>query len=207
MKRYQYQPYPDNATSEERDEFYTAEALKNLQFVEEHLDEVRAIFKVQLDKPGHQDRALATEEVIKYWFLNDKEKRERGNMEFMTWSSLYASQLITTASIIEAVNNNDRKTLLEEMERLPWGDSNSGDQAAFNATQFVFWILSDEDRAKYADVFEEFLKKSNFCYNNPDKAITLLQNFAELKNLPHLVAHNKETLAEIKAKQPGDGQN
>ena len=207
MEYYKRVPQDENATHEERDAHRENQAIESLKYTEAHLDEIKAIFQVQLNKPGHENRAVAVEEILKYWFFNDKEKRDRGDMSYVTWSSLYAHDLITTANIIEAANNNDKQALIDAMQKLPWGDSNSGDQSAFNGTQFAFWILSDEDRVKFADVFEEFLRKSNFCYSEPEKAIHFLKNFAELKNLPQLIEYNQEKIAEIKAKQPGDNQN
>ena len=107
MKEYIEKPIPKNVTGEQYEELESENALGGLKVVGENLPEIREIFKVQLDKPGHPYRAVAVEEIIKYLYQNRMDKYEVGLADYLHWDYLYARTIYKLADIIKAVNEED----------------------------------------------------------------------------------------------------
>ena len=137
-------------------------AKKMAEYVAKNLDEIKRIFNLELSKEGPKERKIASEEIIKYLFSNRYEAYKLGFRDELVWSEIYMNNLITIANVVELANKGDRYGLIREMESLPWGDSNTGDQISHNATMFIWWLLSDETRKEFSDLFLKYCARANY---------------------------------------------
>ncbi|MBE5736424.1 MAG: hypothetical protein E7356_03640 [Clostridiales bacterium] len=181
----------ENWSESKKDRHVKYEAYECLLYVEQMLEEIRKIFQVQLEKSGNDVRTIAVEEIISY-LLTNKIERHRGRNDdmFIVSDSYYAESLITIAQIIEAINNNKQDELSNILNNLPWGTSNTGDQLAWNTTMFSYWILSDESRNLFGDIFKKYFREKSFAKEEDQ----IQQNVSDIENyttLPILMKHNQ----------------
>ena len=182
----------ENWSESRKDRHVKYEAYECLLYVEQMLEEIRKIFQVQLEKSGNDVRTIAVEEIISY-LLTNKIERHRGRNDdmFIVSDSYYAESLITIAQIIDAINNNKQDELSSILNNLPWGTSNTGDQIAWNTTMFSYWILSDESRNLFGDIFKKYFREKSFAKEEDQ----IQQNVSDIENytfLPILMKHNQE---------------
>ena len=168
MKEFIRKEYPKNASREEFEKIQKENAVNGLKNIGENMPEIRAIFKVQLDKPGHPYRAVAVEEIIKYLYGLRMEEYEAGLSKYVHWDYIYAASIYRLADIIKAANENDLDAFNRAMKALPWGDSNTGDQISWNTATFAYGIMSDEDREKFGELF------LTSCSDKKEKVLHLL---------------------------------
>ena len=208
MKKYTIKPTPENADYETERKIDIENAKMGLEVLEENIPEIREIFQVQLDKPGHVYREFAVEEIIKYLYTHrvEKLKNSQDEMDYY-WAYSYARTIYELADIIKAANEGDEKAFDEAMKALPWGDSNTGDQISWNTASFAYGIMSGEAREKFGPIFYGYVERSNMGRRNPSAKFA---EMAELEFLPNLVEFNQETAKEIKSMkkppQPGDSE-
>ena len=214
MKHYNYEAAYQarrKMTPEQSEIAYKKQCTEAFLFVESQLDDVRKVFDVQLKKPGMPEREVAANLIIDYLFQLKKDEFDKtGDESSICWHHGYADSLITVAETVEAANNGDERRFTELLEKLPWGDSNTGDQISYNSIRFVYWILSEEDRKKFNDVFYSYLKKSNLAHNSDEKAAELMDQMDKmvaLKDLKEHVEQERQRLNEEFASgssQPGN---
>ena len=183
-------------------------AQEGFKVLKENMPEIREIFQVQLDKPGHIYREFAVEEIIKYLYTHRVEKLELDQERNAAyWAYSYARTIYELADIIKAANEGDEKAFDVAMSKLPWGDSNTGDQISWNTARFAYGIMSEEAREKFGPIFYVYIERSNMVKGN---ASAKMAEMAELEFLPDLVEFNQETAKEIKQMkkppQPGNGE-
>lgn len=201
MKKFVKKTIPSGASHEEQQKIENENARNGLKVIGENLEEIRAIFKVQLDKFGHAYRQTAVEEIIKYLYQNRADKvLDESESWHVQWDYLYAKTLYDIADIIQAVNKGDVEAFVKAMENLPWGDSNTGDQISWNCSRFAYGIMSDEAREQFGDLFLGFIARSNVGHENP---VECVEKMANLDFLPSLIEHNLEEGKKITAKKPG----
>lgn len=208
MKKPIMKPIPKDVDFETKMKFEVENANIGLEVLEENLPEIREIFRVQLDKPGHVYREFAVEEIIKYLYTHRVEKYKNSKEEWGPfWAYSYARTIYELADIIKAANEGDEKAFDEAMKSLPWGDSNTGDQISWNTTCFAYGIMSNEAREKFGPIVYGYIERSNDGKRN---ASAKFAEMAELEFLPNLVEFNQATAKEIesmkKQSQPGDGE-
>ncbi len=202
MKEYIEKPIPKDVTREQYEKLQRENAIGGLKVVGENIPEIREIFKVQLEKPGHPYREIAVDEIIKYLYQNRMDKYEVGLADYLHWDYLYARTLYKLADIIKAVNEEDLDAFTKAMEALPWGDSNTGDQISWNTSRFAYAIMSDEARQKFYEPFLEVVHKGHYG-ETKEATAKIVEGMGNLAFLPSLMEANIETANEVKAKKPG----
>lgn len=180
-----------NWSESQKDTHMKNEAYECLKYVEKMLEEIQKIFQVQLEKSGNSVRTIAVEEVTNYLLTNRIEQhRGRNNDMFIVSDSYYAESLITIAQIIEAINNNKEDEVSNILNNLPWGDSNTGDQIARNTAEFSYWILSDEAKSLFGDIFKKHFREKSFS-KEEDKIEKNISDIENYTHLPYLIQHNQ----------------
>lgn len=193
---------------EQEMELYEENCVNTVLHTAAHIEEIKAILEAELAKSNDPKRQVAYEEMMKYLFqLKYDEYLKTGDKKEISWERGRASSLIYIANMVEAAGKGDDEAFVKELNNLPWGDSNTGDSLSFNATRFTYWLLSDENRKKYYQVFLNRLKNSNNALGSEKKAKSFLEKFENMDSLENLIEYNKEIEKEIKEKnqaQPGN---
>ena len=218
MKHYDWnQAYEarKNLPEKEQEELFLKQCVEAFLFVGSQLDEITQVFATQLAKPGNKDRAMAAEQIINYLYQNRKYEYDHfGEKYSMRWNYFYADSLIIVAELVDAITKDEKETVDKIFEKLLiMGDSNTGDQVAFNTARFAYWILSTGDRAKYYDTFLKYIKKSHTGNDDLQRSIDIMDAMEEMKDLKHLKQHNinemvlmiKEVNSKNTPNQPGNG--
>lgn len=163
-------------------------------YAHDNLEEIQKIFKTQLEKPGHEDRKMAAEEIVNYLVKNYKIKYEATrDMDTITKNWDKASSLVEVANIIDAVNKDKKKEVEDAFKQINLENSDNADQISWNIMQFAYWIMSDEARTKYDDIIRKHISQHKNLSDNKTLPETVIQEFKSLKNLEALKTHNELT--------------
>lgn len=209
MKYYSWREAPKNLSREEYRSFKKEDEIRAFLHTGTQLDEIKKIFEVQLRQPGDERRRVASEEIIKYLYSLKKESYDATqNSEYIIWDYFYGRTLITIAEIVDAANKNDEQLFAEKLKRFPWGDSSTGSYLASIGAEFAYWILSDENKKKYYDIYFKILKEN--VYGVSDYEVKkIIRTYASLENLDKVIEANQEYAEKIKhlpkPVQPGNG--
>lgn len=211
IKHYEWKTIRAN-TLEEELKAYNDACFEEFMNAHEHIDEIKAVFEKELAKSNDGTRNRAAEEIIKYLYaISYSEYLATGDKSNLAFHSGYADSLIYIANMVEAAGKGDVETFEKVLNALPWGDSGTGDQIAYNSTMFAIWILSDESREKVYDIVFNRMKNSNNALGSAQKTVNIMCKFFNMSTLESLIEHNNESEemvnAKIKAakKQPGNG--
>ena len=176
---------------------------ESFEYAMDHLGDITDIFSVQLEKAGHSDRKKAVEEIVKVLVGNHYAKYKITH-DVKDYSAFFseAELLVDIANIIDSVNNGDNKMvdhLLSEVNSKnnhPIEINNS-----WRAMKFSYWIMSDEDREKYHDIFYRHVLNHDYCKDSHVMPEKIIREFESLKDLSSLTAHNKLTSETIGVKE------
>lgn len=165
-----------------------AESMKDLRdslsSVANDLDEIKKVFKVQLDKAGDPKREELVEEIIRYCYTNRDMKVliETIDPNYAFNEEAMVLMLYDVANIVDAINNKDVEKIDEAVSALPYDESNSGYVIAGQTLEFAYGMLSDIDKAVNRELFQDIAKTYGYATTDYefDRDFT---NFGYLGNL------------------------
>lgn len=188
MKKFNYRELGFHIDSEER-----MRALHDsLSSVANDLDEIKKVFKVQLDKPGNPDREELVEAVIRYCYTNRDMKALIGDINPVHAFNEEAMVLMLydVANIVDAINNKDIKAIDEAVSALPYAESNTGYLIAGQTLEFAYGVLSDADKEINRELFETIAK----TYGYAPTSYEFDRDFTNIGYLGSLKRANDKTL-------------
>src|SRR5574344_2266597 len=107
----------------------------------------------------------------------------------------FANSLIRIANVVDALSKNRVSIAEREISGLPFGDSNTGDQIASTAHMFMYWLLSDENKIKYRDMFYKCAEEHYYLgYRKTQHEMSdnFRKNYTEMEPLDNLAKYNEQ---------------
>ncbi len=169
------------------------------KYLEQHHAEILETLQTQLNMSGVDRRAEAVDAIMYYLYDGVREKLRVDDAYNIVSCDKYASNLIYLTNIIEAVNSKNPIIIKKLVAELPWGGSNRGHVITDNTTMFAYWILSDEAREEYGDIFREAVK-DNALTSDEKKIEKELDELESMSKLDKLIALNHQTKKELEVK-------
>lgn len=189
MRKFDYKPRQFSSDAEQS----MKDLHGSLSSIANDLDEIKNVFKVQLDKDGNPERAELAEEIIRFCYTNTDMKALIGDIKpgFAHMEESYALMLYDIANIVDAINNKNVDAIDETISALPNDGSNGAIEITRKSLQVSYGLLSDLDKAVCRDLFKMEISKtlgydmSNYEF---DRDVTNFEYLGSLKR------YNEETL-------------
>lgn len=115
MKKFNYRELEFHIDQAER----MKDLHDSLSSVSNDLDEIKKVFKVQLDKPGNPKREELVEEIIRYCYTNRDMKVliETIDPKYAFNEEAMVLMLYDVANIVDAINNKDVEKIDKAVNR------------------------------------------------------------------------------------------
>ncbi len=188
MKKFNYRELEFHIDQAER----MKDLHDSLSSVANDLDEIKKVFKVQLDKAGNPKREELVEEIIRYCYTNRDMKVLIGTIDpnYAFNEEAMVLMLYDVANIVDAINNKDVEKIDEAVSALPYDESNSGYLIAGQTLEFAYSMLSDIDKAVNRELFQDIAK--TYGYTTTDYEFD--RDFTNFGYLGNLKRANDKTL-------------